>query len=140
MLKLKQCKEIATTRTGYTITLLRVPRNTQQQQSTSLLEQLAHASNVAATKKPASTLVSSPLVSTPLTSFPLKSKFQLQLKPPQKRPSSSDLVEFRSQLKKFEIPVQDDYVPLDSSDLRDPDYADWDEANRTSESRGLCRI
>ncbi|CEG81832.1 hypothetical protein RMATCC62417_15983 [Rhizopus microsporus] len=46
-------------------------------------------------------------------------------------------VEFRSQLKKFEIPVRDDYDALDPSELRDPDYKDWDEANRTGVARGL---
>jgi hypothetical protein len=50
--------------------------------------------------------------------------------------------ELRSQLKKFEIPVQDDYDPLDPSNLRDPDYDDRNEANRTSVARDLflCRI
>ena len=50
--------------------------------------------------------------------------------------------ELRSLLKKFEIPVQDDYDPLDPSNLRDPKYDDWDEAERTCAARGLflCRI
>lgn len=50
--------------------------------------------------------------------------------------------ELRSLLKKFEIPVQDDYDPLDPSNLRDPKYDDWDEADRTCAARGLflCRI
>lgn len=41
-------------------------------------------------------------------------------------------VELRSQLKKFMIPVQDDYDPLDPSNLCYSDYDDWDKANRTS--------
>ncbi|ORE02295.1 hypothetical protein BCV72DRAFT_318708 [Rhizopus microsporus var. microsporus] len=51
-------------------------------------------------------------------------------------------VGFRSQLKKFKIPVQDDYDPLDPSNLRDPDYNGWNEANRTRAACGLflCRI
>ncbi|CEG68516.1 hypothetical protein RMATCC62417_04764 [Rhizopus microsporus] len=62
-----------------------------KQQNASLLERLAHTSNVAATKKPASTLASSSLVFPPRTSLSLASDFQLQPKPPQKRPPSSDL-------------------------------------------------
>ncbi|ORE06602.1 hypothetical protein BCV72DRAFT_249946 [Rhizopus microsporus var. microsporus] len=46
-------------------------------------------------------------------------------------------VELYSQLKKFKISVQDDYDPLDSSNLRDPDYDYWDEANMTCTVRGL---
>ncbi|ORE01901.1 hypothetical protein BCV72DRAFT_319794, partial [Rhizopus microsporus var. microsporus] len=46
-------------------------------------------------------------------------------------------VELHSQLKKFKIPIQDDYDPLDPSSLRDPDYDDWDEANRTAAARSL---
>ncbi|KAG0764393.1 hypothetical protein G6F16_006911 [Rhizopus arrhizus] len=47
-----------------------------------------------------------------------------------------------SLLKKFEIPVQDGYDPLDPSNLRDPKYDDCGEADRTCAARGLflCRI
>ncbi|CEG74918.1 hypothetical protein RMATCC62417_10046 [Rhizopus microsporus] len=62
-----------------------------KQQNTSLLERLAHASNAAAPKKPASTLVSSPPVSRSLASPSLTSETSSQPKPPQKRPPSSDL-------------------------------------------------
>ncbi|CEI91937.1 hypothetical protein RMCBS344292_06213 [Rhizopus microsporus] len=31
----------------------------------------------------------------------------------------------------------DDYGPLDSSNLRNPDYDDWDEASRTTAAGGL---
>lgn len=199
-----------------------------KQQNASLIERLAHASNAAAPKKPASTLISPPPELPPPTSPSLASQSSLQPKPPQKRPPSSDLdspplqkaaklkastllpsqmaaartfsvpsanhgykfiylplrrrlpigqlrshlrqlnistrrilnihypdchlvallihndyeVELRSQLKKFKIPIQDDYDPLDPSNLRDPEYDDWDEANRTTAARGLflCRI
>ncbi|PHZ14946.1 uncharacterized protein RHIMIDRAFT_290553 [Rhizopus microsporus ATCC 52813] len=38
--------------------------------------------------------------------------------------------------------MKDDYGPLDPSNLRDPGYDDWGEANRTSAAHGLftCRI
>ncbi|CEG70487.1 hypothetical protein RMATCC62417_06376 [Rhizopus microsporus] len=183
-----------------------------KQQNASLLERLAHASNAATPKKPASTLVSSPPVSPPLTSPSLTSKTSSQPKPPQKRPPSSDLDspplqkavklkaskplpsqmavartfsvpsanhklrsrlrqlninahrildihypdrhlvallihndyedELRLQLKKFKIPIQDDYDPLDPLNLRNPDYDDLNEVNRTIATRGLflCRI
>ncbi|RCI00238.1 hypothetical protein CU097_015725 [Rhizopus azygosporus] len=183
---------------------------TRLKQNASLLERLAHASNVAAPKEPASTLISSPPASLPLTSPSLTSETSSQPKPPQKRPPSSDLGslplqkaaklkastflpsqmttahtfsvssanhgyrflylplrrhlpigqlrsrlrqlnistrrilnihypdrhpvgllihndyedEFRSQLKKFKIPIQDDYDPLDPSNLHDLDYDD----------------
>ncbi|KAG1319783.1 hypothetical protein G6F62_011672 [Rhizopus arrhizus] len=62
-----------------------------KQQNASLLEQLAHASNAVASKKPASTLVSSPPVSPPLTSPSLASETSSQPKSPQKRPPPSNL-------------------------------------------------
>ncbi|ORE08416.1 hypothetical protein BCV72DRAFT_334511 [Rhizopus microsporus var. microsporus] len=42
----------------------------------------------------------------------------------------------------FEFPVQGDYDSLDPLNLRNPDYDDWDEANRTRAARDLfiCRI
>ncbi|CAO3660637.1 hypothetical protein G6F70_003681 [Rhizopus microsporus] len=45
--------------------------------------------------------------------------------------------ELHLQPKKFKIPIQDDYDPLDPSNLRNPDYDDWDEASRTIAARGL---
>ncbi|KAL4215033.1 hypothetical protein AB4K20DRAFT_1791862, partial [Rhizopus microsporus] len=50
--------------------------------------------------------------------------------------------ELRLQLKKFKILTQADYDPLDSSNLRNPNYDDWDKASRTTVARGLflCRI
>lgn len=45
--------------------------------------------------------------------------------------------ELRSQLKKFKILVQDDYDPLDPSNLCDPNYDSWDKADKACDARGL---
>ncbi|KAG1638921.1 hypothetical protein G6F44_008351 [Rhizopus delemar] len=103
--------------------------NRLQQHNASLLELLAQAPSTTVPKR----------VSTATASRPPASPSSLQLKPPTKHIHYPDhhLVvllihnnyeaEVRSQLEKFEIPIHDDYDPLDPNNLRNPYYDDFDQ-------------